>query len=308
MAERDALHLAREAAKRYVERLGPRESIVVFSLTDGADTMRRLSPDRVLRTAMSTPRQDVTAYAVGIGFQQYSGVFVRQLAELTGGRYFDIGAPDQIGDTFEAVRERYLRYRFPDRDEDTVRQLLLARLTQPSTREIGLHLAAWLGDVSARELALRLEQKAIDMLLDATVIDPEDARRSAELIDIGPARADRTAPDSGPLVERECSGDLEVRGLEGDRRSRTNRDDRRCRVDRADLRAKERRGSAEREVDRQARPGKRRRSAVAVRRAADTRPGDRPRRGRVGVAPLRSSERVGVGCSLEDHQLEVAFE
>ena len=147
MSEKNALHLAREAAKGFVERLEPHESIAVYSfddtfllrapvarmespaareemkraidgievasgetllrdamnqlilqvesfperkviivLTDGVDTMSRLAADRVLGTAMSTPRQNVTVYTVGIGIWMYSGVFARQLAELTGGK------------------------------------------------------------------------------------------------------------------------------------------------------------------------------------------------------------------------------
>jgi len=170
MSEKDSLHLARDAAKRYVDHLQPHESIVVYSvddiflqrtpvtrmdglaakeeikqaidaieasagltllrdalnqlilhiesfperkviivLTDGVDTMSRLEPDRVLGTAMSTPRQNVTIYTVGIGIWTYSGGFVRQLAELTGGKYFGIREPDQIGATFEEVRARLAR-------------------------------------------------------------------------------------------------------------------------------------------------------------------------------------------------------
>ena len=170
MSEKNSLHLAREAAKRYVDHLQPHESIVIYSvddiflqrapvtrmespaakekikqaidaieasagltflrdalnqmilhvesfperkviivLTDGVDTMSRLPADRVLGTAMSTPRQNVTVYTVGIGIWTYSGGFVRQLAELTGGKYFGIREPDQIGVTFEEVRARLAR-------------------------------------------------------------------------------------------------------------------------------------------------------------------------------------------------------
>jgi Ca-activated chloride channel family protein len=462
MSEKNALHLAREAAKRYVDRLQPHESIAVYTvddifllrasmsemkdaaareemkraidaidasagathlrdalnqlilhvesyparkviivLTDGVDTMSRLAPDRVLGTAMSTPRQDVTIYTVGIGLSVNSSGFVGQLAELTGGKYFGIREPDQIGATFEQVRarlasesylswiprpfgqgskdpgdaiytfreiriksldkrckidnprgyrfssqmptkapdfvsmdaatalptirplpvgrhwqvagpepfelvadtesmygtfndvvrewgglsdegfrirasemsdeeifavrpfqvvvpaldtlldgelsqpedillywfrnevrpsaadfgpesemlvhgstflelrealaesfysyyppyrqwtrdrlaaplERYLRYRFPDRDDSTIERLLLARLTQPSTHEIGSFLATWLGDLPARELASRLERRVINSLLSSSESDREANRELAELVD-----------------------------------------------------------------------------------------------------------------------------
>jgi Mg-chelatase subunit ChlD len=462
MSENSALHLAREAAKGYVDRLEPHESIAVFSfddiflqrapvvrmkdtaakeemkqaidaidasagltylrdalnqlilhvesfperkviivLTDGVDTMSRLASDRVLGTAMSTPRQNVTIYTVGIGIPMYSGGFVRQLAELTGGKYFGISEPDQIGATFEEVRarlaresylgwipkafgqgrkdpggaaytfrevriksldkrckienprefrfasrmptkapdfvsmgdapslpavrplpvgrhwqvggsepfeliadtksmhgtfidvvrewgglsddgfpvmpsdlsndeifdvrpfqvvvpaldelldgglsqpedvltywfrndirpfdatdgrmsemlvhgttflelrdalaesyyayypsyrqwarerlaeplERYLRYRFPDRADETIQRLLLARLTQPSTQEIGMVLGTWLGDISARELASRLERRAINALLSASESNDDASRELASLVD-----------------------------------------------------------------------------------------------------------------------------
>ena len=459
MFEKNALHLAREAAKGFVERLEPHESIAVYSfddtfllrapvarmespaareemkraidgievasgetllrdamnqlilqvesfperkviivLTDGVDTMSRLAADRVLGTAMSTPRQNVTVYTVGIGIWMYSGVFVRQLAELTGGKYFDLRDPDQIGATFEEVRarlaresyltwipqpfgqgskdpddavytfrevriksldkrckidnpreyrfssrhstkapdfvsadgsptlpairplplgrhwqvggpepfelvadvdsmhvtfidvvrewgvmpnepfpvlpsalsdeevfdvrsfrvvvptldelldgglsqpedillywfrndarplaaslgeslvhgttflelrealaeslyayyppyrswtrerlaeplERYLRYRFPDRGDNTIQRLLLARLTQPSTPEIGMYLVTWLGDISARELASRLERRAINELLTAPDSKVQASRDLAGMVD-----------------------------------------------------------------------------------------------------------------------------
>jgi Mg-chelatase subunit ChlD len=170
MSERNSLHLAREAAKRYVAQLQSHDSIAVYSfddvlvqrapvtrmadadarrkvqaaiddiaasgglthlrdalnqlvlhaesyperkviivLTDGVDTMSRLSPARVLGTAMSTPRQNVTIYTVGIGITPYAGGFVRQLAELTGGKYFGIREPDQIGATFQEVGARLAR-------------------------------------------------------------------------------------------------------------------------------------------------------------------------------------------------------
>jgi hypothetical protein len=462
MTARNALHLAREAAKRYVDRLQPHESIAVYSfddifllrapvarmkdtaakeemkraidaievsagathlrdalnqlilhvesfperkviiaLTDGVDTMSRLASDRVLGTATSTPRQNVTIYTVGIGIPIYSGVFVRSLAELTGGKYFGIREPGQIAATFDEVRarlaresyltwipqpfgqgrkdpadavytfrevrissldkrckidnprvsrfssraptkapdfismddaptlpavrplpigrhwqvsgpepfelvadtgsmygtfndvvrewgglpddgfrvraselsdeeifdvrpfqvvvpaldelldgglsqpedillywfrngvrpsgggsgsmsemlvhgttflelrealaesyyayypsyrrwtrdrlveplERYLRYRFPDRDDETIQRLLLARLTQPTTREIGMFLATWLGDVPARDLASRLERRAINTLLSSSDSENEASRELASLIE-----------------------------------------------------------------------------------------------------------------------------
>lgn len=463
MSANDALHLAREAAKRYVDGLQPHESIGVYSfddifllrapvtrmedtaakeemkraidaievsagathlrdalsqlilhvesfperkviiaLTDGVDTMSRLASDRVLGTATSTPRQNVTIYTVGIGIPIYSGVFVRSLAELTGGKYFGIREPGQIAATFEEVRarlaresylswipqpfgqgrkdpgdavytfrevriksldkrckidnprvsrfssraptkapdfvsmddaptlpavrplpigrhwqvggaeefalvadtgsmygtfndlvrewgglsedgfrvrpselsdeevfdvrsfqvvvpaldelldgenlsqpedillywfrndirpseagsgptsemlvhgttflelrealaesyyayypsyrrwtrdriaaplERYLRYRFPDRDEETVRRLLVARLAQPTTREIGISLATWLGDIPARELSSRLERRTINELLSASDSEIEASRELAGLVD-----------------------------------------------------------------------------------------------------------------------------
>jgi Mg-chelatase subunit ChlD len=462
MAEKNSLHLAREAAKLYVDQLQPHESIAVFSfddifllrapvarmdsldakeevkkaidaidasagltylrdalnqlilhvesfperkviivLTDGVDTMSRLPPDRVMGTAMSTPRQNVTIYTVGIGIPTYSGAFVKQLAELTGGTYFGIREPDQISATFQEVRrrlaqesylswipqpfgqgrkdpldaqytfrevriksldkrckidnpreyrfssrrptkapdfvaadgaaslpttrslpigrhwqvggsepfelivdtdsmhgtfvdvvrewgmtsdggfpvmpsllsneeifdvrpfqvivppfddlvdgrlsqpedillywfrndvrpvvatdgarsevlvhgttflelrealaesfyayyqpyrvwtrdrlaeplERYLRYRFPDRDDETIQRLLHARLSQPSTRELGMHLAAWLGDISAQELASRLERRAINQLLEASDSDARESLDLAEMVD-----------------------------------------------------------------------------------------------------------------------------
>ncbi|MCK5438751.1 MAG: VWA domain-containing protein, partial [Gemmatimonadetes bacterium] len=382
----------------HVESFPERKVIIV--LTDGVDTMSRLPSGRVLGTAMSTPRQNVTIYTVGIGISTYSGGFVRQLAELTGGKYFGISEPDQISATFQEVRERlaresyltwipeafgqgrkdpgdaeytfreiriksldkrckvdnpreyrfsshlptkapdfvstdgvsslpatrplpigrhwqvggpepfelvvdtdsmhgtfvdvvrewgivagesfpvmpsllsdeeifdvrpfqvivpsfddfvqgrlvqpedillywfrndvrpipndgsrsevlvhgttflelrealaesfyayyqpyrtwarerlaeplerYLRYRFPDQDDDTIQRLLHARLTQPSTRELGMHLATWLGDISAQELASRLERRATNALLSAPDPDVATSRELAELVD-----------------------------------------------------------------------------------------------------------------------------
>jgi Mg-chelatase subunit ChlD len=306
MSERNSLHLAREAAKLYVDQLQPHESIAVFSfddifllrapvarmdsldakeevkkaidaidasagltylrdalnqlilhvesfperkviivLTDGVDTMSRLPPDRVMGTAMSTPRQNVTIYTVGIGIPTYSGAFVKQLAELTGGTYFGIREPDQISATFQEVRRRLAQESY------------LSWIPQPfgQGRKDPLDAQYTFREVRIKSLDKRCK-----------IDNPREYRFSSRRPTCGVASDDPVATDRSPLAGRWI---------------RTIRTDRRYRLDARHLRGRGARvghdvrrgfpGDAVAVVQR----GDLRRSAVPGHRAALRRPGRR---------------------------------
>jgi len=77
-----------------------RSLLMVFS--DGLDTSSWLTPDAVVSIAR---RSDVVAYAVSTGAA--TPPFLRDLAETTGGRWFDVSATKALSETFVGILDEF---------------------------------------------------------------------------------------------------------------------------------------------------------------------------------------------------------
>jgi VWFA-related protein len=77
-----------------------RSLLMVFS--DGLDTSSWLTPDAVVSIAR---RSDVVAYAVSTGGA--TPPFLRDLAETTGGRSFDVSSSKALSDIFVAILDEF---------------------------------------------------------------------------------------------------------------------------------------------------------------------------------------------------------
>ena len=86
----------------------------------------------------------------------------------------------------EAKRKRAIRrelmHNFPsDFPPDRLEELIELRLQQPSPQDVQKYLLAWLGDISAQELAFALERKEINGLLS---VSEENFDRATEIVEI----------------------------------------------------------------------------------------------------------------------------
>lgn len=90
-----AIHDALHAAFRRLRGIEGRKAIVILS--DGQDTMSEVPEKRIVEEART---HGILIYGVGLGG---GAPMLRQLSDVTGGRYFSVGKATDLGDVYERI-------------------------------------------------------------------------------------------------------------------------------------------------------------------------------------------------------------